>query len=610
MRPPIRSFFYTSLPFALIPLLSLADPSDPDVEHEVGNYFGPGAQASFVAQNGIVSTSSHPATMAALDILRTGGNAFDAAAVAQFVLTVSEPFASGIGGGAFLVFYDAKTGEVVNLDGREEAPAALSPEAFLGKDGKPLPFKEQATGGMAAGVPGTLAAMDHLLKTRGTITLAQALQPAIRLARAGFAIPEPFAANIRSAASRLSKFPASAKIFLHPDGSPLKVGEIFVNPDLADTFELIAKEGIDVFYKGKIAQDIVDAIRKDTVRPGVITLKDLARYRPVERSPVHTTYRGFDIYGMNMPSSGGVTVMEALNILEQTVYDKAPHGSADSLHLFADAQNLAFADRNRFLADADFVEVPVSGLLSKEYARKRAEKIDPKKALTTPVDFGSPEGMSELPLSPRLAKESECTTHFSIVDHDRNAITVTTTIEQHFGCGIVVPGRGFLLNNELTDFDVANRTDDGHLFANAPTGEIRTRRTALGDDSKTQGGKRPRSSMSPTIILQDGKPRFVLGSPGGATIIGVTLNVLSNLIDAKMDVQVAVNAPRMIARNGAMELETPFYRNEALRTDLEKRGFQVNRRQHLGSVQAIEISPDGWLRGAADPRREGLALGF
>lgn len=548
--------------------------------------------------------------MAALEILRQGGNAFDAAAAAQFALNVSEPFASGIGGGAFLVFYDAKSGKVINIDGREEAPDALSPDAFLDKDGKTDSFDKQALGGMSVGVPGTLAAMNYLIENFGTMSLAQVLQPAIQIARNGMALPAPFTRNIESNAANLKKFPATAKLFLHEDGSPLKEGEHFANPEFADTLELIAKEGIEVFYRGEIAKDIVKAVRENDVFPGVMTLDDLARYRPVQREPVHIQYRGFDVYGMNMPSSGGVTVAETLNILESTPYQHSFPASADSLHFFAEAQNLAFADRNRYLADADFADVPVAGLIDKKYAREQAKLIDLKKSLPTPIAFGSPEGATELLPASAFRKESESTTHFSVVDRDHNAIAVTTTIERHFGCGMVVPGRGFLLNNEITDFDTAHRNEDGQAFANAPSGGSRARRTALGEDAETLGGKRPRSSMSPTVVLENGVPRFVLGSPGGPLIIGTTLNVLINLLDGKMNVQAAVNAPRMHARNGAMELEAPLYRNKELRAELEKRGFRLKSRQQVGSVQAIEISPDGWIYGAADPRREGLAIGF
>ncbi|NLT69169.1 MAG: gamma-glutamyltransferase [Verrucomicrobiaceae bacterium] len=604
---------------AVLPLLLLCaapafpqsvDPSDPGVAREIGDRFGPGASGPYVARNGMVSTASHQATMAALETLRAGGNAFDAAAVAQFVLNVTEPYASGIGGGAFLVLYDAETGKVRNIDGREEAPRGFHADSFRDADGKLVPFNERITGGHSVGVPGTLAAMAHLLENYGTIRLAEALEPAIRIAREGFIVTEPFARNIRSHVERLSLYPASARLFFRPDGTPLQAGDRFRNPDFADTLERIAWEGLSAFYEGEIAEDIVKTVREDTRRPGLLTLEDLANYRPVEREPVSVRYRGYDVYGMNLPSSGGITLGLMLNLLEASDFAEAPPFRADSIHRMADAQNLAFADRNRYLGDADFVDVPSQGLLDKHYAKERAELLETERALPTSAPFGVPPGAPVARADATSAPEPVSTTHFTVVDRDRNVASVTTTIEQHFGSGLVVPGRGFLLNNELTDFDAEALDEDGNPVPNAPDGERKTRRTALGDAAETEGGKRPRSSMTPTIVLRDGKPRFALGSPGGSQIIGITLNVLLNLVDHDMDVQAAINAPRAIARNGPLELEAPLFRDRELREELERRGFTVRDAQAIGSVQAIEIGEDGWLRGAADPRREGLAVGY
>jgi len=603
---------------AVLPLLvfktsgfsQAVDPSDPDVIREIRDSFGPGASGPYLARNGMVSTASHQATMAALETLRAGGNAFDATAVAQFVLTVTEPYASGIGGGAFLVLYESETGKVVNIDGREEAPEGFGPDAFLDEEGKLIPYSQRITGGNSVGVPGTLAAMAYLLENYGTISLAEALEPAIRIARDGFIVTEPFARNVRSHVERLQDYPATVELFFRPDGEPLQAGDLFRNPNLADTFELIAQEGISTFYEGEIAREIVAAVRNDQLRPGVLSMTDLANYLPVEREPISVNYRGYEVYGMNLPSSGAVTLGETLNLLENTRFDSAAALSVDSIHLMADAQNLAFADRNRYLADADFVEVPVEGLLDKAYAAERAAVLGTEKALSTPVSYGVPPGASEKHAGTVTVEEGISTTHFSIVDRDRNVASITTTIEQHFGSGMVVPGRGFLLNNELTDFDGNAYDEDGELVANAPEGERKARRTALGSAAETEGGKRPRSSMTPTIVLRDGQPRYAFGSPGGSRIIGVTLNVLLNVIDHGMDVQSAINAPRAISRNGPLELEAPLYRNDDLRQELERRGFTVRNAQAFGSVQAIEIGEDGWLRGAADPRREGLAVGF
>ncbi|MEX0742658.1 MAG: gamma-glutamyltransferase family protein, partial [Phycisphaeraceae bacterium] len=441
-------------------------------------------------------------------------------------------------------------------------------------------------------------------------TLSEALQPAIRLARNGFIIPEPFARSLETHTDRLRNYPESIKLFSRPDGTPLQEGDLFRNPALAETLELIAREGIAAFYEGEIAEDIVRTVRNDSLRPGLLAREDLANYLPVEREPVFVNYRGYDVYGMNMPSSGGPTLGLILNLLEGSGFADVPRAGADSIHLMADAQNLAFADRNRYMGDSDFVRVPLDGLLDKAYAEERRKLLYTDRALPLPAEHGKPEGASDAHAGILNVREGISTTHFSIVDRHRNVASITSTIEQHFGSALIVPGRGFLLNNELTDFDAEAFDEDGNLVPNAPEGGWKPRRSALGDAAKTTGGKRPRSSMSPTLVMRDGEPRLALGSPGGSRIIGITLNVLVNVIDHKMDVQTAINAPRVLARNGPLELEAPLYRNRALRTELERRGFDVRNAQAFGSVQAIQIGEDGWLHGAADPRREGLAVGY
>ncbi len=586
------------------------DPSDPEVQREIRDSFGPGATGAFRAKEGMVATSSHHATMAGLETLRGGGNAFDAMAVVQFVLSVAEPHASGIGGGLFIMMYDAESGEVVNIDGREEAPRAFHPDAFRDEDGEIIPYRRRTTGGNAVGVPGTLAATSYLLEHYGTLSLEEALQPAIRLARDGYRVTAPFARNLRQHRDRLRHYPESIRLFSGDDGEPLGAGDLFRNPEFAATLELIAEHGIEVFYEGELADEIVDTVRSDPHRPGVLAKEDLANYRPVRREPVSVDYRGYDVYGANMPTSGGTTLALMLNILEATDFAEKPYGSAASIHLMAEAQNLAFADRNRYMGDADFADVPVNGLLDKNYARTRAERIEPEKSLSPPLDPGKPAGAPEARSGRINVEEGLSTTHFSIVDRDRNVVSVTSTIEQHFGSALVVPGRGFLLNNELTDFDADAYDDGGNLVPNAPEGERRKRRTALGEAAETEGGKRPRSSMTPTLVLREGEPRLALGSPGGSRIIGLTLNALVNIIDHDMDPQTAVNAPRVIARNGPVELEAPLYRDRSLRESLEARGFEVSDIGASGSVQMIRITPDDWLMGAGDPRREGLAIGF
>lgn len=608
-KPVVCLLAAVAMVAAPLSLASGVDESDPEDDREVRDGFGAGALAPFQGRQGMVSTASYHATMAGVEALRAGGNAYDAAAVVQFVLTVSEPYASGIGGGFFAVMYDAASKEVLSLDGREEAPRAFSPHAFFLADGELMPFADRVNSGLGVGVPGTVAAVALLLEEHGTFTLEQALQPAIRLAREGFIVTEPFARGIAGHFERLQKNPAAARLFSRKDGTPLQEGDLFRNTDLADTFELLASEGIGAFYTGQIAADIVRTVSEDQQRPGLLTLEDMANYRPVYREPVRTGYRGYEVYGMGMPSAGGTTLGLMLNLLEQSRYDQLKRTDPESIAIFLNVQNMAFADRNLYMADADFIDVPSVGLLAPAYAKERAKLLPQGQAIPLPVAYGLPQGAGAALQSRISATQKSSTTHFSIVDKHRNVVAMTSTIEQHFGSGIAVPGRGFLLNNELTDFD-AEAFDAQHiLLANAPQGGWELRRTALGAAKKTLGGKRPRSSMSPTILMQGGEPHLVLGSPGGSRITGLVLNVLVNVVDHGMDVQEAINAPRMISRNGPAEWETPLYDKSALREQVEAMGFDVRNAGAAGSVQAIQIKGN-WLYGAADPRREGLSLGY
>lgn len=594
----------------LVPAIFAAE-ADPEAQGAAYGRFGPGAGGAYIARNGMVATSCPYATMAGLETLRAGGNAIDAVAVVQFVLTFTEPYASGIGGGLFCMYYNAETGGVVYLDGREEAPRAFSSDAFLDAEGRPLPFPVRASCGNAVGVPGTPAAIARLLKEHGTLSLEEAVAPAARIARHGMVVTQPFEQNLDRNWERIQRHPATAALFAREDGTPLRAGDLFRNPKLADTLELIGRDGVGAFYTGPIAEDIVKAVRGDPNGAGVMTPEDLSNYRAVYREPVSVDYRGYQVVGANMPSSGGASLGLMLGILEAKDFASAPNGSPDAVELLANAQNLAFADRNQYMADADFVNVPVAGLLDPDYARRRAGLIAAGRAVPVPVAPGAPDGAGGREnANDQEATKGPSTTHFTIVDRHGNVASVTSTIEQHFGSGLLAPGRGFLLNNELTDFDAVPRDAQGHLVANAPEGGWKPRRTALGTDADTEGGKRPRSSMTPTIVLKDGKPFLALGSPGGSRIIGTVLNALVNVLDHGMDVQQAVNAPRVIARNGPVELEAPLYRDQALRKELEARGFEVSDVGSTGSVQAVLIGEDGWLRGAADPRRAGLVVGY
>lgn len=580
------------------------------------------AQTSYdvatVAETGMVS-SAHPlASQAGLEILQKGGNAIDAAAAVQFALNVVEPAMTGIGGGAFIMIYSAEEGRVIAIDAREEAPARYHERVFLDEEGNVIPFAHRRTGGNAAGVPGTLAGFAKAVELYGTLPLAEILEPAIRLAE-GFELSELDARRLNAAREDLARFPSTAAIYVKPDGFPWQAGDLFVNRDLAQTFRLIAEQGPDVFYRGEIADDIVRAVKESPINPGVMEKSDLESYRAVLREPVRGTYRGYEVVSMAPPTSGGMTLLEILNILEAYDLARLGWGSLDALHLLNEAQKVAFADRNLFMADADWADVPVSGLISKAFAAERRRLIDPVHALPAPVPAGDPwayETVLTRPASPfgsNQAEEGAHTTHFTVVDGERNVVAVTSTIESEWGNFLVVPGRGFLLNNQLTDFDPVPVAEDGSLVANRPEGGKRPRRTALNpEDRYSYGGKRPRSSMTPTLVFKDGQPFLAVGSPGGSRIIGIVLNVLTNVIDFGMDPQQAITAPRVVNRGGPMEMEAELYdASPGLVAALEARGHQVQRTESYGGAHAILIDPaTGRLLGGADPRRGGSVAGY
>ncbi len=588
----------------------IVNEADPEARREIGDRFGPGASASYYARSGMVTSSSNHATLAGLEILRAGGNAFDAAAAVQMVLCVTEPYASGIGGGLFAMGYKSDSGEVFSLDSREESPEGFSSDRFLDDKGKLIGFRKRHTGGNPVGIPGTVAGFFRILEEHGTMSFAEISQPAIRIARDGFRVPEIFALNLSHHWDRIVLFPEAKRLYGRPDGTPLQAGDLLRSPDLADTLALIGKEGVDVFYRGEIARDIVASVQNDPVQPGLLSMEDLDRYRTVARAPIAVEFGEYSVYGMPMPSSGGTTLGLMLNMLQAHGFEGLKWGTAETFNLMLNIQNIAFADRNHYMADADFVDVPVAGLLDPAYGAKRASFIDSEKAVATPIAPGVPANASVSMINFPLPEESETTTHFSVVDRDRNVVAITSTIEQHFGSGIVVAGRGFLLNNQLTDFDARLRDKNGNLGVNRSTPELLPRRTAIGEEAKLLGGKRPRSSMTPTIMLKDGAPYVVMGSPGGSRIIGVVFNVLVNSMVFGFDLQKAINAPRVIGRNGPPEMESPLYRNEKLREEMKEKGFDIVDSKAAGSVQAIRINDNGWLEGAADPRREGLALGY
>ena len=532
----------------------------------------------------VVTADAH-ATAAALEILERGGNAVDAAVAAQWVLNVVEPGSSGIGGGGFFLYYDAATKRILAFDGREKAPAEVFPEMFLDETGEPYPFKpERITGGLAVGVPGTLKLLKEVHDRYGTrqFSFASLFDPAIRLAEQGFPVTPRLAKYMEEEKGRLGMFEASRRIFLDENGNGIRAGQILRQQDLGATFRLIQKKGPKVFYEGEIAADIVKAVQKAPFHPGFMKRSDLKEYRVAVRQAVRGSYRGHDIFSMGPPSSGGTTFIEILHILEP--YNIRTLGTrVDGYHLLSEAQKVAFQDRNRYLGDPEFSKIPLKRILSKQFAKERSDGIHFSMAIPT----------SQAAVRP-LALEGTHTSHMSIVDAWGNAVAYTTTIEEIFGSGMVVPGRGFILNNELTDFDAVPRDFEGKLMPNAP-----------------EGDKRPRSSMTPTFVFRRGKLVMVLGSPGGSKIIGAVLNVFIHAVDFGMPIEQAVAAPRMINRDGPIEMEPLLFNNADLRRELERRGHPLIPSEPFGNVQAIQIDPEeGILTGAGDPRGEGSAQGY
>ncbi|MBU3759969.1 MAG: gamma-glutamyltransferase [Candidatus Omnitrophica bacterium] len=561
--------FRQSLILVLIPLLCL--PSS-------------WAEASEKAWKAMAVTADPAATQAAVEILKKGGNAVDAAIAAQWVLNVVEPQSSGIGGGGFFIYYDAASRKVFAFDGRETAPASARPEMFLGKDGKPVRFwPERISGGLPAGVPGLLKLLKtvHARFSSNKVSFASLFEPAIEIAEKGFPISERLGGALQKEESRLKLFKATRKVFFDKAGRrTLRAGEILVQEDLGRTFRLLAGEGIGPFYEGAIAKDIVKAVRKASVNPAKMTIKDLASYEVVEREPVRGTYRGYEVWGMPPPSSGGPTVQMVLNILENFSWDSL--SSEHRMSVFAQAQRLAFIERNKALADPAAMTVDLEDFLSKDKAKKLAAVIDP-------VDASQALGPKDPP-----AQEGTHTSHLSIADADGNLVAFTTTIEHLFGCGMIVPGRGFFLNNELTDFDAQIYGEaDGQVLPNAPGPR-----------------KRPRSSMSPTLVFKNSEPYLITGSPGGSKIIGAVLNVLVNVLDEKLPLQEAVDRPRVLNREGAVELEGfSLDENPGEQKRWESLGFEVVRHEAFGNTQSILFHEDGFLEGASDPRGIGAPGG-
>jgi gamma-glutamyltranspeptidase/glutathione hydrolase len=560
-----------------------------------------------IGTGGAAASVDRDATRTAIEVLRHGGNAVDAAEAANATQGVTEPYVAGVGGGGFMVIYLARQHRVVTVDGRETAPQNFPQDAFIDpQTGKPIPFTpERVTSGMAVGVPGTLAAWATAERRFGTMSLPRLLRPAIRIAKHGFVVDQTFHDQTQSNLARLGAFTSSRKLYLTPDGQAPAVGSVMRNPDLARTYKLIARRGAGAFYTGPIGAAVADTVQHPPespqnalgfhIRPGLMTPRDIARYTAPLGQPTHVGYRGLDVYGMQPPSSGGSTVGEALNIL--VGFDMSTPDRALALHRYIEASKLAFADRNRFVGDPAFENVPLDGLLSDGFAGERRCLIGPT-AAAAPVAPGDPSPPYSSTCNSAAAgakpsgREGTSTNHLTVVDRYGNVVAFTSTIEQIAGSGMAVPGYGFLLNNELTDFDPAPPAD-GSPDPNLPA-----------------GGKRPRSSMAPTIVMRGGRPFFTVGSPGGATIITTVLQTLLNRVDVGMSLPDAIAAPRASNTNSATTMAEPDFLSQ-YGNELQSRFGQqftstaTTASPEIGAATGVEFLPGGRLEAAAEPNRRG-----
>ncbi|MGB8713205.1 MAG: gamma-glutamyltransferase [Onishia taeanensis] len=528
-----------------------------------------------VGTQGMVATSHFLASQVSHDVLAAGGNAVDAAVSAGFALAVTQPRSGNIGGGGFMLISDETSGEVIAIDYREMAPSAATETMFQDADGNAVTERSRFTH-LAAGVPGTVAGLAMALEQYGTMSLAEALAPAIDLAENGFPLPQRFVDGIRDSRMNFEPWEASRAKFFKEDGSSYQVGDIFRQPDLAATLKRIADQGAREFYEGETAQLIVAEMQ---AHDGLITMEDLAAYQPIIREPSHGTYRGYDIYAMSPPSSGGAHIVQMLNILEDYDIGAMGFNSAATIHVMAEAMKRAYADRSEYLGDTDFVSVPLEGITSKAYAAELRQGIS--------MDEATPSA-TLAPGNP-LPYESNETTHFSIVDDNGLAVSNTYTINFSYGSGIVVDGAGFLLNNEMDDFSAKPGVPNAYGLIG-------------GEANKVEPGKRMLSSMTPTIVKKDGKNFLITGSPGGSRIITTTLQVLMNVIDHHMNIQSAVSAPRIHHQWLPDEIRIEDGISPDTITLLEAKGHTISQQDAMGAAQSILIR-DGEYHGGADPRR-------
>ena len=544
---------------------------------------------------GGAATVDEAATRAAIRALRAGGNAVDASVAAAGVLGVTEPFSAGIGGGGFMVIYRASDGRVTTIDHRERAPLTMRSNSFI-ENGRPLSFNDARYSGLSVGVPGTVRGWDLALRRYGTWDLGRALAPGAEVARRGFRVDQTFFDQVEGNRTYFDDVISTRGHYLDRDGTPRDVGSVLRNRRLAHTYRVIGRHGPQAFYRGRIAEAMVKAVAQPPIaegvehtwRPGLMTLEDLRRYRAREREATRVGYRGHDVYGMGPPSSGGTTVGEILNILEG--YDLRAATRTEALHRFIEASRLSFADRNAYLADPFFFPVPVRGLLSDSFAAERRALIGPSanNATVAPGDPYDDQG-DVAPARPASAsiERGRSTTHLVVSDRAGNVVSYTFTIESTGGSGIVVPKYGFLLNNELTDFNY-----DSTTHPNRP-----------------EGGKRPRSSMSPTIVLRDGRPVLAVGSPGGSTIITTVAQILADRLGRETPLPQALAAPRVTQRNGAATSAEPAFlsspEGQALAAAPYGHRLTAINPPEIGAATALELGRRGRVLAAAEPTRRG-----
>lgn len=576
-----------AVPFRpLILAIAMALPllSSPTLHAEEPSIFSQMATAQPVwAKHGMVASQETLASRTGVEILKQGGNAVDAAVAVAFSLAVTLPRAGNIGGGGFMLVHLAKENKTIAIDYREMAPSKAKKDIFLDENGDAV-TKLSREHGLAVGVPGTVMGMSLALEKYGTMTMAQVTAPAIKMAQEGISVSPDLAVSLAGLKRRMSQWPSTAAIFYKADGSDFQVDDILKQPELAHSLQLIAEKGIKGFYEGETAEKLVKAVQE---AGGIMTLEDLKHYKAVEREPVRGQYRGYEVVSMPPPSSGGVHIIEMLNVLQQFPIDKFGHNTAQTIHVMAETMKHAYADRSEYLGDPDFYKVPVKQLTDKDYAQKIASQIALNK--TTPSEEIKPGNLAPY--------ESDQTTHYSVVDKWGNAVSNTYTLNFSYGSGLVAKGTGILLNNEMDDFSAKPGTPNGYGLVG-------------GDANAVEGNKRPLSSMSPTIVMKDGKPFLVTGSPGGSRIITTTLQIIMNVIDHGLNIAEASNAARVHHQWLPDELRVETSLNRDTISLLEAKGHKVSVQSAMGSTQSIMVTDQG-IFGATDPRHSGSeAVGY